>query len=444
MNSGTAVTERVRVLLTDSDRRPYAARLAIGLSELGCEVSIVSTRNHPIEKTAALHRRFSYSALHPLESLMTAIREVGPDIIVPCDDRAVDHLHRLHQLCKDDAKIAGLVERSIGHAASFPIVSARYELIEIARKEHLRVPATSLLRNSRDLERWTADHPFPWILKTDGTWGGRGVRLVNSSEEAIQQFQEMKRPCGFKRAIKRFVVNRDAFYLREWRSGHVPSVIIQRVVPGRPANCAVFCWEGKVLAGIAVEVVASDGATGPASVVRVIDNVEMMTAAQTIAQRLQISGFFGLDFIIEEGTGAAVLIEMNPRCTPLCHLRLGKGKDMLGALLSTLANRQEFESVSVTSNSTIAYFPQAWLAASELLSSSYHDYPNDEPELARELLRPWPERTLIRRAFVYWNKPSPSNEGPVLESRKPEVTKPAFDDVQNSNAASTVDSSSCR
>jgi hypothetical protein len=51
----------------------------------------------------------------------------------------------------------------------------------------------------------------------------------------------------------------------------------------------------------------------------------------------------------------------------------------------------------------IAYFPQAWGSANELLRSSFQDYPHSEPGLAEELLRPWPERTLVRRMFTYFS-----------------------------------------
>ena len=400
-SSGTAPT---RILLTDTDRRPYAARVAIEFARLGCEVSIVSTRNHPVEKATILRRRFPYSPMQPLKSLAAAIAVTCPDIVLPCDDRAVEHLQKLHGQAEETDKpvsqIRRLIELSLGASTAFPIVSSRGRLLEVARAEGLRVPPTQVLKCGRDLSDWNQKQLFPWILKSDGTWGGRGVRLAHTLEEAQQHFAEMHRPCGFKRAVKRLVVNRDTFYVDEWQRGHVPSIIVQAFVPGCPANCAVVCWEGKILAGISVEVVVADGLTGPASVVRVIQNKEMMLAAERIAHKLELSGFFGLDFILEEGSGAPFLIEMNPRLTPLCHLRLGKDHDMVGSLLARLTGKIQPQEQPVTQNAMIAYFPQAWTGENELLGSCFQDYPQGEPQLAEELLRPWPERTLIRRLFT--------------------------------------------
>jgi predicted ATP-grasp superfamily ATP-dependent carboligase len=124
----------------------------------------------------------------------------------------------------------------------------------------------------------------------------------------------------------------------------------------------------------------------------------MMVCAERIARRLKLSGFFGLDFMIEEGSGATYLVEMNPRGTPLCHLQLGKGRDMVDALWALLSHQPRQETPPVTQNNMIAYFPRAWNRENELLKSSFQDIPLDEPDLVREILRPWPTRTLLALA----------------------------------------------
>jgi predicted ATP-grasp superfamily ATP-dependent carboligase len=193
------------------------------------------------------------------------------------------------------------------------------------------------------------------------------------------------------------VVNRDPFWLRPWWNNYRPAVVVQSYIPGRPANCAVVCWKGEVLAGIGVEVVSAEGSTGPAVIVRVVDNSEMILAAEKIAGRLGLSGFFGLDFMIEEGSGATYLIEMNPRCTPLSHLQLGTGRDLVEAFAARLLGRPLRETDPVTQNDTIAYFPQGWTTKSEFLQSAYLDIPREEPDLVQDLLQPWPDRSFLYR-----------------------------------------------
>jgi hypothetical protein len=277
-------------------------------------------------------------------------------------------------------------------------------------------------------------------LKADGTWGGGGVKIVFTPDEVRQSFAELARLFRLGYASKRLVVNRDSFWLRPWWNGSRHPVIVQSYIHGRPANCAVVCWKGRVLAGIGVEVVASDGPTGPASVVRVVDNAEMMFAAERIASRLGLSGFFGLDFMIEEGTGASYLIEMNPRTTPLCHLRLGQGRDMAGALWAQLSGQPFQEAPPVTQNEIIAYFPEA--CKSELLPSCFEDIPQGEPELVQELLRPWPNRTMLFRLFSRMKRPSTSSTGAgTSDSRSSSIKNYANPDC-GCDAGNTTDNAS--
>jgi predicted ATP-grasp superfamily ATP-dependent carboligase len=188
--------------------------------------------------------------------------------------------------------------------------------------------------------------------------------------------------------MKRLLLDRDGFRLRPWWRAAAPAVIVQTYVHGRPANCAAVCSKGDVLAGAGVEVVSAQNPTGPATVVRVVENREMALAAARIASKTGISGFFGLDFVIEEKTGATYLIEMNPRCTPLCHLQLGPGRDMISALVARLQGAPMRETPPATENGLIAYFPRAWTFSQDLLPLCFQDVPQNEPELVEELLHP--------------------------------------------------------
>jgi len=408
---------RPKVLLTDTDRRPYAARLALVLSEAGCDVSaICSAYGHPLLETDVVRRTFAYTALRPMQALVGAIEAVDPDFIVPCDDRAVEHLHGLHARTAGGQgtrrKIADLIERSLGSPESYPTVSRRYELLKIAQEEGLRVPQTELIASSEDIQALRSRQEFPCVLKADESWGGRGVRILHNADDLETQFRDISRPFRLPRAIKRMAVNRDPFWLRPWWEGHKPAVIVQGFVKGRAANCAVFCWRGRVLAGIGVEVVSSDGPTGPATIVRVVDNPEMMRSAERLAQRLQISGFFGLDFVIEDSTDNAYLIEMNPRTTPLCHLQLGAGRDMITALWSQLSGQPTHESRCVTEKEMIAYYPQALSSPRELLETSYLDAPIGSARFLEEFLNPWPARSRLYRLASYWDRMTYSKSTP--------------------------------
>jgi len=385
-----------RVLLTSTTRWPSSARLMIEFARLGHAVSIVCPAyRHPSRKVRVAHSTFPYKPLAPLDSVADAIGAVKPDIIIPCDDLAVRHLHQLHGRARSGCRVdlSTLIAYSLGAPESYDTVASRSSLLEIAREEGILTPQTQVIESRGDLQWWGFTHGFPCVLKADGTTGGAGVRIAHTLEEARIGYSDLRKPMGLMRSVKHLVVDRDLVLEREWHNlwQAVPRpVVVQAYVRGAAANCAVVCWKGEMLAGMACEAVTTETPVGPATVVRLVDRPAMMTAAQKLARRLSLSGFFGLDFVIEEGTDAAYLIEMNPRCTPPSHLRLGAGRDLVGAFSAQLVGKQLNEPVSITQNNLIAYFPQAWLRNSEFLASCYHDVPETEPELVEELCQSEP------------------------------------------------------
>jgi glutathione synthase/RimK-type ligase-like ATP-grasp enzyme len=388
------------ILLTTTNRWPSSARLAIEFSRLDHVVSIVCpVHDHPAGKVRCVHRTFQYRPLDPLESLAGAIESAKPDIIIPCDDKAVRHLHQLHSSkrarCSVGTDIPALIVRSLGPPESFATVDSRYSLLQLASDEQILTPNTSIINSLGDLDRWRSSNVLPWVLKADGTTGGAGVKIAHTLEEARDYCDDLSRAMGILRSIKHLTVDRDLILERPWSRSLRrvrPVVVVQSFIRGAAANCAVVCWKGDVLAGVGCEAVSTETAVGPATVIRLVENADMMVAAERIARRLGLTGFFGLDFVIEEDTGAAYLIEMNPRSTPPSHLRLGIGRDMVGALSARLMGKPLRESVSITQNKLIAYFPEALLRNSEFLESSYHDVPEAEPELTERLCRSLSDR----------------------------------------------------
>src|SRR6202030_3367743 len=244
-----------KVLLTATNRWPSTARLAIGLTKAGCRVSAACPKQgHPLSATSVVHEVLPYDSIHPLDSLQSAILAVNPQIVIPSDDRGVQHLHELFTLIRSAGSpgnaIAELITRSLGPAESFPAVSRRCELLEIAKQEGLRVPHTKLLKTPGDLKSWEATNELPWVLKGDGTFGGRGVRTAQTPKQAESDFLDIQAMFGGLRAVKRAIVNRDPFWLRPWWNNVKPAIIVQSHIVGRPANCAFFCWQGEGLAGV--------------------------------------------------------------------------------------------------------------------------------------------------------------------------------------------------
>jgi hypothetical protein len=94
--------------------------------------------------------------------------------------------------------------------------------------------------------------------------------------------------------------------------------------------------------------------------------------------------------MIEAATGGAYLIEMNARCTPICPVPLGPGRDLVEALAARVIGRAECARAPATELDTLAFFPDLWQQdpGSDYLRRAYHDVPWDEPALLRALLKP--------------------------------------------------------
>lgn len=184
-----------KILLATTATWYPTARLAMALARAGCEVEAVCPGSHPVRKTAAVRRVHRYSGLAPLRSFARAVAAANPDLIVSGDDLATEHLHRLHaqemRHGKTESSVCALIERSLGTAQSFEVVTARGAFIDAAQQDGVRVPATRVIRSFRDLRDWIGQMGLPAVLKADGTTGGDGVRVAHSLAEAEAAFREV-------------------------------------------------------------------------------------------------------------------------------------------------------------------------------------------------------------------------------------------------------------
>jgi len=397
--------KRPAVLLAATLRWPLSARLAMRFLAYGCRVSAICPTGHFLRCVNGLDKVFPYRGLPSLDSLENAIRAANPDIVIPCDDRVVWQLHELYTRKPD---LHPLIEVSLGTANSFEIVECRDRLLDTARDLGIRIPTTTRVTSEEDVHRWYREGQYKGVIKLDGTWGGEGVVIAHSEQEAIDTFRKFSRPTGFGTALKRLLVNHDPLALWSWSRLSQPVITIQQLIDGRPANSMLACWKGEVLSMVSVEVLASQGATGAAFLVRIIENGEMITAAHALAERLQLTGFVGLDFLIDSATGQPYLIEMNPRCTQLGHLPLAGGSDLAGALCAKIGCGICATDEPSVEGRPIAFFPQAaqWGKKISFPDDVYNDIPRGQPELVRELMRPiWPERQWSSRIYHFIRPP---------------------------------------
>lgn len=399
-------TQSPKILLATTGQLPSTARMAMELHDAGAEVGLVSPRNHPARVLTFITTKSVYRATSPTGSLQAAIQAAKPDLIIPCDERTIRDLHQVWRATRDTS-VRTLVEQSVGPAGSFPTVTSRAALLSLARQEGVRVPPSAPLANQQALSAWTETQAAPFVIKADGSWAGFGVRIISDAGAAQSAFVQMTRPASFRLALREMLLEGNSFGMRAWMRRETPAMSAQGYIDGWPANIGVACWKGEVLASVCAESVATESATGPSTVARIIDNPEMVDAARKVVRALGLSGMVGFDFMIEAATGHAYLIEMNARNTPICAVRLGPGRDLAEALTARIAGRPQHDRPPRTERDIVVFFPDTWRMdpSNQFLRIGYHDVPWEQPELVRTLMKPelrdryWIMR-LLRRLWL--------------------------------------------
>lgn len=398
-----------RILVFATLRWQLAARMAIAFSEGGCHVDVLCPRGNPARLVSCVRQLLSCSLLVPVRSARRAIAACSPDLVVPVDDGAALVLQRLYRwslasgTSQDTLRV--LLERSLGSPEACLLAGLRGQFMELASRLGVRVPPSAIVSSVAGLRDWIALHGLPVVLKSDFSYGGKGVSIAHTSAEAEGALLRMMQRPRLWSAIFRSAVDRDINQLLAWVRPAPSSLLVQRCIVGRPANRAVACWNGEVLAGISVEALRTQHATGPSTVVCKVNSAEMETATRRIVQELNISGLVGVDFMVEGRTGAAFVIEMNPRATPACHLPRALGVDLPASLTARLLGRGLPLRRNGLVPGVVTLFPGEWRAnaASPYLHSGCHDVPWEYPALVLDGLEPaWEERGWLARALAAW------------------------------------------
>ena len=414
-----------RLLLVATTSWPTAARLAAAFTKLSWHVEAMAPAGALVRSSRFAETVHRYAALAPMGSLQSAIACAGADLVIPCDDRAVSLLLKLHAEVTrpGNRDLAGLIARSLGAPEHYETMMTRPAFLAAAEALDIAVPRTLAIASEDEFETGLAEIGLPVVIKADGSWGGAGVAVAFSREEARAAYRRLSEPVSAARSVLRAVRRHDAHHLAAAFAPVRPRLSLQAFISGTPATTSFACWEGEVLSALHFDVVASDGNTGPASVVRRTEDPQMAEAARRLARRFRLSGLHGLDFI-RDASGAVHLLEINPRATQTAALALGEGCDLVAALTARATGARTAPRTQAIENDLIALFPQEWRRdpASPHLAAAHHDVPWDDPALLRACLaepsrfpfRPW--LTKERQAMELASLP-PGNH-PALASER--------------------------
>jgi hypothetical protein len=389
------------VLLAAARNIPIASRMAIRFSQAGCRVAAVyPSKAHLLAGTASVASHYHYGVVAPVESLLDALRESGAALVIPCDSVAVRHLHALYaQLpaTPEGMVSAQVIQRSLGDPAAYLLIDSRHEVQTAARAEGLPAAESFAIGRTTDLGALAQSVSFPWVVKADYSWGGRGTGVVHSLAEAGSFIRLVGAPPSLAMAAKQSLINSDRAALGDWLHAKRTGLSAQRPVSGPRATAAVACWRGTVLAMIAVEVVSPPQHPEAPAVVRIMENEQMEKTVKRVTDRLGLCGFHNFDFILDTESGVASLTEFNSYCAEPAHLNAGPGRDLVDAFCRKWLERPAAAQPAVHSEPLVAYYPRAWATdpSDPILSTGAYDTPVEDPQLAKRMMQ------LVRRDRRY-------------------------------------------
>ena len=301
------------------------------------------------------------------------------------------------------ASIKELISKSLGDPEAYEVARNKSKLLALASSKDLPVPQTLTVQNEAELATAMKQLGDGLFIKADGTFGGQGVRAVSTLPEAAAYFAAWRKPPSLKTMVLSCLREKSIAPFMMWRNFTQPDITLQRGISGIPANRAVVCEKGKVIAGLTVKAARTMKNNGPATVIETSRHAQIKHDVDVMVAELGLSGFVGFDFMVDENN-AAWMLELNPRVTPASCLYDPKVAPLAGALRAHMDN-SDSTTDDPPDGQNVVLFPQelARDKNSELLSTPEHFVPWNEPDYVLACLKDATIRTgfeRVRSLFV--------------------------------------------
>lgn len=385
-----SVTSYSILMVSFEAGRSGPARLPKELAAAGFRVHALCLAGDALGATRFVERVF---ILHSVKSLRCVERQLGevmtasqPDLIVPCDERAVACLQTIvrragaacvsRHLSAD--QLATLVV-SLGDPDHFDALLMKRQTLALARRLGVPTPDTATVGSAAGAKTVANDFGWPVYLKQPFGWAGRGVVRCDSPSEIDIALTTLIQPNASRaRRLVRRVLSRNWY-----PSG--PDIDIQKAVDGVPAMVCAVAWRGRMLAAFSGFARKTLPDNGPSTVVAIARHEEMETVAERMIGACGASGFLGFDFMIDRRSGRALLLECNPRPIQICHLGARIGVDLAEALAEALAGRHAaLRQAAAGTEVVVALFPNGRRHADDIAPL---DRPVDDEGLVAALLK---------------------------------------------------------
>lgn len=376
--------KRSVLLLSTTTRWLGAARMARVLARAGFEVALVTPRDSLEAKSRYVSRIGFISptatAMDWLLALIQFVNTVSPQLLVPCDEMVLRLLFTLifnppqglDAALK--ARLGTLITHSLGDPRFYVTSVDKTLLPPAAEALGVRVPPYAVATDEREAMAHADRLGYPVVLKRRFGFAGHGVEIVATPDELSKGAQRLSR--------------QDQLDLGEFRP---PQLLVQKFITGRYHSQAFVALQGVPLTCFAWErFAATSPVKGQTTLLRFVRSPETREFSTTLCREFAISGFFNVQFVVDERNEQAHLLEINRRVVTHTHMGERVGRDLGRALFAALEGepRGAGSLEDEDSGGTVAIFPREWLRdpKSPHLAEFPVDVPWDEPELIEAML----------------------------------------------------------
>ena len=372
------------LLVSTATRWLGTARMPRVLARAGFDVALLAPSDSLATKSRYVSRIGVLPATAtPMEwvlSLIRMIEKVAPRMLVPCDEMAVRLLFMLALKPPPgldamlQARLVRLITDSMGDPRFYAASIDKTILPAAAAALGVRVPPYAVATGVEDALAQADGLGFPVVLKRRFGFAGHGVAIVSTRDELAEAARRLLLP--------------DQLDIGEQRS---PALLVQAFIAGPYHSQALIALRGMPLESFAWErAVATTPVKGQTAVLQFIRSPETREISETLCRGFGIAGFFNVQFVIDERSGAAQLLEINRRIVTHMHLGERVGRDLGAALVRALEGDPAVAAQATDEHvgDRIVVFPREWLRdpESSYLTELPADVPWDEPELLAAML----------------------------------------------------------
>jgi predicted ATP-grasp superfamily ATP-dependent carboligase len=224
----------------------------------------------------------------------------------------------------------------------------------LARELGIDTPTTYAPKSMAEAKELIATVPLPVVIKMRRTSAAAGFRKVTTRKDLEAQYADVIR-------------------VNQLPETDLP--MLQEMIVG-PTTCTLhLCSAGTVVGEVMYQGVRTMPRTGGTTVCRESrPDPVCREAAARIIRRLGFHGFCGFDFVMQEGTGRAYLVDGNCRITPAVAMAFHGGCDMVEAWLR-IVNGEPVETLPTTRSGVrtkMGFGDFVWLL--ESYSGSFKDW----------------------------------------------------------------------